>query len=82
MSSHVLRAQMESLVVESVSDLSIGLSPSKAAYINTADLMVPRRWLVRGEKRIATVDRVWPVSCEGLAVEDWPAEDCNDCPIQ
>lgn len=40
---------MESLVVERVSDFSMGLNPRRAAYINTADFSVARRCCIRRE---------------------------------
>jgi hypothetical protein len=43
-------AQMESLDVDLVSDLRIGLRPSSAQYIRTADLAVARRCWFRGER--------------------------------
>jgi hypothetical protein len=49
-SNHVLKAQIESLVVERVKDFRIGLRPSRAEYIKAADLAVARRCRVlRGE---------------------------------
>ena len=41
--SQLLMAQMESLLVDFVKDLSIGLNPSSAEYINTADFAVASR---------------------------------------
>ena len=50
--SQLLMAQMESLLVDFVKDLSMGLKPSNAEYISTADFAVAsRRWfrLEKGE---------------------------------
>lgn len=41
--SQLLIAQMESLLVDFVKDLSIGLRPSSAQYISTADFAVASR---------------------------------------
>ena len=41
--SQLLMAQMESLLVDFVKDLSIGLKPSNAEYISTADFAVASR---------------------------------------
>jgi hypothetical protein len=45
--SQQLIAQIESLAVDSVRDLRIGLSPSNAKYIKNADFTVVRRWRLR-----------------------------------
>jgi hypothetical protein len=78
-SNHVLRAHIESLVVERVSDLRIGLRPRRAAYIKAADLAVVRRF------RLLLVDSVaGPLSF----VLAWTGEELGDaslfdsCPIQ
>jgi hypothetical protein len=46
-SSQQLMAQMESLAVDLVSDLRIGLSPSNEKYIRNADFTVESRWRFR-----------------------------------
>jgi hypothetical protein len=49
-SNHVLIAHIESLDVDMVKDLRIGLSPSKAAYMSRADFAVARRCWFLGDR--------------------------------
>lgn len=49
--SQQLIAQIESLAVDLVRDLRIGLSPSSAKYMRNADLTVDSRWRFREDKR-------------------------------
>jgi hypothetical protein len=48
--SHELIAQIESLVVDLVSDFRMGDNPNKAQYMSMEDLIVAKRCCVRGEK--------------------------------
>lgn len=49
--SQQLMAQMESLVVDLVRDLRIGLRPRRAQKIRTADLAVTNLWEFRAEEK-------------------------------
>lgn len=72
----MLSAQIESLVVERVRDLRIGLSPSKAAYIKSADFAVAILCCLRSD--VASVRNGSVV----LGFKFEGASAVSSCPIQ